>query len=193
MAISRIAGDQPGATCTLQTCLETCLETCLATWTVVYCLPVPPMVHRILTETGVSISEHKKNPMATVAAGDGMAVAVLNRNEPAFYCVPARTYEELMDLVDDLELAFHPEPLREWQKLAKGIRDQFKNKLAERLLEPRIPASKLRGSTNRYKIKLRASGNVMLSITRPTSAEALTPWPFAGPLSWISCVGTTPD
>jgi antitoxin StbD len=29
---------------------------------------------------------------------------VLNRNEPAFYCVPARAYEELMDLVDDLEL-----------------------------------------------------------------------------------------
>jgi antitoxin StbD len=27
--------------------------------------------------------------MATVAAGEGMAVAVLNRNEPAFYCVPA--------------------------------------------------------------------------------------------------------
>ncbi len=33
-----------------------------------------------------------------------MAVAVLNRNEPAFSCVPARAYEELMDLVDDLEL-----------------------------------------------------------------------------------------
>jgi antitoxin StbD len=24
--------------------------------------------------------------------------------EPAFYCVPARAYEELMDLVEDLEL-----------------------------------------------------------------------------------------
>lgn len=32
-----------------------------------------------------------------------MAVAVLNHNEPAFYCVPAKAYEELMDLVDDLE------------------------------------------------------------------------------------------
>ena len=62
------------------------------------------MAHRVLSETAVSISEHKKNPMATVAAGEGMAVAVLNRNEPAFYCVPARAYEELMDLVDDLEL-----------------------------------------------------------------------------------------
>ncbi|MFM7674529.1 MAG: type II toxin-antitoxin system Phd/YefM family antitoxin [Synechococcus sp.] len=62
------------------------------------------MAHRVLTEIVVSISEHKKNPMATVAAGDGMAVAVLNRNEPAFYCVPAKAYEELMDLVEDLQL-----------------------------------------------------------------------------------------
>jgi antitoxin StbD len=33
-----------------------------------------------------------------------MAAAVLNHNEPAFYCVPAKAYEELMDLADDLEL-----------------------------------------------------------------------------------------
>jgi antitoxin StbD len=62
------------------------------------------MAHRVLAEIAVSISDHKKNPMATVAAGDGLAVAVLNRNEPAFYCVPAKAYEELMDLVEDLEL-----------------------------------------------------------------------------------------
>ncbi|MCP9857923.1 MULTISPECIES: type II toxin-antitoxin system RelE/ParE family toxin [unclassified Cyanobium] len=56
------------------------------------------------------------------------------------------------------ELAFHPEALREWQTLTAGIREQFMNKLAERLIEPRIPASKLRGSSHRYKIKLRAAG-----------------------------------
>ena len=56
------------------------------------------------------------------------------------------------------ELAFHPEALREWQQLTAGIREQFKNKLAQRLIEPRIPASKLRGSSHRYKIKLRAAG-----------------------------------
>lgn len=62
------------------------------------------MAHRLLIEIAVSITDHKKNPMATVAAGDGRAVAVRNRNEPAFYCVPAKSYEELMDLVEDLEL-----------------------------------------------------------------------------------------
>jgi antitoxin StbD len=79
-------------------------ETCHATYNAVLSWHDPQMAHRVLTETAVSISEHKKNPMATVAAGEGMAVAVLNRNEPAFYCVPAKAYEELMDLVEDLEL-----------------------------------------------------------------------------------------
>jgi mRNA interferase RelE/StbE len=56
------------------------------------------------------------------------------------------------------ELAFHPEALREWHKLAADIREMFKKKLAERLIQPRITASKLRGSSDRYKIKLRAAG-----------------------------------
>jgi len=56
------------------------------------------------------------------------------------------------------ELAVHPEALREWRTLSAGIREQFKKKLAERLIEPRIPDSKLRGSRHRYKIKLRAAG-----------------------------------
>ncbi|MBN8441172.1 MAG: type II toxin-antitoxin system Phd/YefM family antitoxin [Thauera sp.] len=62
------------------------------------------MTHTILTQTTASISELKRNPMGTVAAGDGFAVAILNRNEPAFYCVPAKTYEALLDRLEDLEL-----------------------------------------------------------------------------------------
>ena len=56
------------------------------------------------------------------------------------------------------ELAFHPAALREWRTLSAGIREPFKKKLAERLIEPRLPASKLLGSSHRYKIKLRAAG-----------------------------------
>lgn len=51
-----------------------------------------------------SISELKKNPMGTVAAGDGAPVAILNRNEPAFYCVPAPAFEAMMELLEDIEL-----------------------------------------------------------------------------------------
>ena len=42
--------------------------------------------------------------MATVAAGEGFPVAILNRNEPAFYCVPAKSWEALMDKLEDTEL-----------------------------------------------------------------------------------------
>ena len=62
------------------------------------------MANLILTETAASVSELKRNPMGTVAAGDGFAVAILNRNEPAFYCVPAKAYEALMEKLEDLEL-----------------------------------------------------------------------------------------
>ena len=62
------------------------------------------MAHQILSETAASISELKRNPMGTVAAGEGFPVAILNRNEPAFYCVPARAFERLMDRLEDLEL-----------------------------------------------------------------------------------------
>ena len=41
------------------------------------------------------------------------------------------------------ELAFHPEALREWHKLDATVRDQFKKKLAERLIEPRVVAYRL--------------------------------------------------
>lgn len=42
--------------------------------------------------------------MATVSAGDGYPVAILNRNQPAFYCVPAELYEKMLDALDDQEL-----------------------------------------------------------------------------------------
>lgn len=63
------------------------------------------MPNIILSDTSASVSELKKNPMATVSAGEGYPVAILNRNQPAFYCVPAELYERMLDALDDLELA----------------------------------------------------------------------------------------
>jgi antitoxin StbD len=59
----------------------------------------------ILAETAASIAELKKDPVGTVAAGDGFPVAILDHNEPAFYCIPAKAYEALMDKLEDVELA----------------------------------------------------------------------------------------
>ncbi len=56
------------------------------------------------------------------------------------------------------ELAFLEPALKEWHKLDRNIRDQFKKKLAERLDNPRVPAAKLSGAADRYKIKLRTIG-----------------------------------
>lgn len=62
------------------------------------------MTNVVLSEMTASVSELKKNPMGTVAAGEGAAVAILNRNEPAFYCVPADTYAALLERLEDVEL-----------------------------------------------------------------------------------------
>ncbi len=62
-------------------------------------------IRPILADNSTSISELKKNPMAVVEQADGFPVAVLNRNQPVFYCVPAEAYEQLMDKLEDMELA----------------------------------------------------------------------------------------
>lgn len=55
-------------------------------------------------------------------------------------------------------LKFLPTALKEWKKLAPSIQNQLKKKLKERLQNPHVPASRLHGFENHYKIKLRASG-----------------------------------
>lgn len=44
-----------------------------------------------------SISDLKKNPTEVALSGDGEAVAILNRNKPAFYCVPPELYQRMID------------------------------------------------------------------------------------------------
>jgi len=56
------------------------------------------------------------------------------------------------------KLDFKKSALKEWQKLGSTIREQLKKKLAERLENPHVPAAKLSGADNLYKIKLRQSG-----------------------------------
>jgi antitoxin StbD len=60
--------------------------------------------HHILAEISAGVSELKKNPMAVVGQGEGAPVAILNRNEPAFYAIPAKTFEYIYDILEDVEL-----------------------------------------------------------------------------------------
>lgn len=56
------------------------------------------------------------------------------------------------------ELAFLEDALKEWENLDNSVKKQFKKKLEERLIEPKIASAKLSGSNDRYKIKLRSAG-----------------------------------
>jgi antitoxin StbD len=63
------------------------------------------MAHLLLADIGVSISELKKNPSAIIDAAEGFPIAVLNRNVPAAYLIPAAAWEAILDRLDDIDLA----------------------------------------------------------------------------------------
>ncbi|MBF7957107.1 type II toxin-antitoxin system RelE family toxin [Rahnella victoriana] len=56
------------------------------------------------------------------------------------------------------DLVFDSRALKEFQKMGESLKLQFKKKLADVLEQPHIPANRLRGLPDCYKIKLRASG-----------------------------------
>jgi antitoxin StbD len=62
-------------------------------------------MRQVLADFTVSISELKKNPSALLSQANGSPIAVLNHNKPAAYLIPADTYEALMEMIDDYELA----------------------------------------------------------------------------------------
>ncbi len=53
------------------------------------------------------------------------------------------------------KLKFLPAAKKEWDKLAEPLKNQFKNKLAEKVENPDVPSAKLKGYNSVYKIKLR--------------------------------------
>ena len=63
------------------------------------------MVNIILSPVTASVTELKKQPMETVRRGNGAVVAILNHNEPVFYCVPSARYAEMLEALEDAELS----------------------------------------------------------------------------------------
>lgn len=56
------------------------------------------------------------------------------------------------------KLVFKRDAEKEWRKLDGAIREQFKKKLKERVINPRVESSRLSGMEDCYKIKLRSAG-----------------------------------
>ena len=55
-------------------------------------------------------------------------------------------------------LEFRDSAWKEWHKLDRPLREQFKAKLLERLENPRVESARLLGMQDCYKIKLRGAG-----------------------------------
>jgi antitoxin StbD len=62
------------------------------------------MASRILADVTASITKLQRDLIGTLASGNGAAVAILNRNALAFYCVPADEYHTMVDRLEDIEL-----------------------------------------------------------------------------------------
>ena len=58
----------------------------------------------VLANYSASISELKKNPSALINQSDGEPIAILNHNKPTAYLIPAETYEELLESIEDYQL-----------------------------------------------------------------------------------------
>ena len=79
------------------------------------------ITNAILSDVSAGISELKKNPMSVVEQGDGSPVAILNRNKPVFYAVPANLYENMMDIIDDIELVALVESRKNQSEVSSSI------------------------------------------------------------------------
>ena len=62
------------------------------------------MLTKIHASYTVSISQLKRNPQALIDDAHGDVIALLNRNRPTAYIVPAETFDWLMELAEDIEL-----------------------------------------------------------------------------------------
>jgi antitoxin StbD len=58
----------------------------------------------VLANCSASISELKRNPSALINQSDGEPIAILNHNKPTAYLIPAETYEELLESIEDYQL-----------------------------------------------------------------------------------------
>lgn len=61
-------------------------------------------LHQILADQVTSITDLKRNPMGVIQESESGIVAILNRNQPAFYCITPELFSHMKELIKDLEL-----------------------------------------------------------------------------------------
>jgi antitoxin StbD len=53
----------------------------------------------------VSMTDLRRNPADVIEVANQSPVAILNHNKPAAYLISATTYEEMLEQIEDAELA----------------------------------------------------------------------------------------
>jgi antitoxin StbD len=61
-------------------------------------------MNTVLSSLTASVSELKKNPSNLLEQSGGEPVAILNHNRPTAYLIPAKTYEDMLERLEDAEL-----------------------------------------------------------------------------------------
>lgn len=59
----------------------------------------------ILANYTASITELKKSPSELIKNAGDETIAILNHNTPSAYLVPSKTYEKLMEMLEDYQLS----------------------------------------------------------------------------------------
>lgn len=78
-------------------------------------------MNTVLSTFSASISELKKNPSGLLEESEGEPIAILNHNRPTAYLVPASTYEEMLERLEDAELMEIVESRKKEKSKAKEV------------------------------------------------------------------------
>lgn len=62
-------------------------------------------MNTILANYTASITELKKSPTELLKNAGDEAIAILNHNSPSAYLIPSKTYEKLMEIVEEYQLS----------------------------------------------------------------------------------------
>ena len=62
-------------------------------------------MNTILANYTASITELKKSPTELLKNAGDEAIAILNHNSPSAYLIPSKTYEKMMEIIEEYQLS----------------------------------------------------------------------------------------
>lgn len=81
-------------------------------------------VHQILTKQSATITDLKQDPISIAQSCKQGAIAILNRNQPIFYCVTPAMFKYFLELSEDAEFGkIAQERMKQGEFIAINIDD----------------------------------------------------------------------